>query len=159
MHVISFHVGCKANYGAKIAQLSQNVAVFIIFCWSVVGGFFLFVFAFCFVCMPCVAPVLCTCAVCPPQGLPGLPSLAALHSNQILTVKVCGCGLGARPANHTAHPETPESNTWLTSDWFNDYINIMITYAANVLHQGDLSSSQSVMVKICHSKMQLRSFL
>lgn len=37
----------------------------------------------------CVVFVLCHfCAVCP-QGLPGLPTLAALHSNQILTVKVC----------------------------------------------------------------------
>lgn len=38
----------------------------------------------------CVAMfVLCHFyAVCP-QGLPGLPTLAALHSNQILAVKVC----------------------------------------------------------------------
>lgn len=32
-----------------------------------------------------------------PQGLPGVPSMAALHSNQILTVKVCSGGAVAQP--------------------------------------------------------------
>jgi len=42
-----------------------------------------------FIFMLAVVFVLCHCyAVCP-QGLPVLPTLAALHSNQILTVKVC----------------------------------------------------------------------
>lgn len=42
-----------------------------------------------FIFMLAVVFALCHCyAVCP-QGLPGLPTLAALHSNQILTVKVC----------------------------------------------------------------------
>lgn len=39
-----------------------------------------------------------------PQGLPGVPSMAALHSNQILTVKVCLGGAAAQP-DSTAHTQ------------------------------------------------------
>lgn len=42
-----------------------------------------------------------------PQGSPGLPSLAALHSNQILTVKVCLVDFSAAAAAAATAPLGP----------------------------------------------------
>lgn len=54
-----------------------------------------------------VCVVTCCNAVFVLQGSPGLPSLAALHSNQILTVKVCLVEMDAAAAAATAAQSRP----------------------------------------------------